>query len=304
MTKTGRVIQSTGKWYKVAVNSNIFDCRLPGKFRLEEKKTTNPIAVGDLVDIEIGKDGTGSIFNIHQRRNYIPRVSTRQKHSEQILVANVDQAWVVQSVRLPRIKTGFIDRFLVACEAYEIPGGIIFNKMDLANKKDLDQIEYLTELYTNIGYKVIQTTILKKSSIENLNKLIAGKLSVFIGQSGVGKSSIINTIDPSMKLPVGEISKSTQKGRHTTTFARLIELSNAGYIIDTPGIREFGVVNIEPTELSLFFPEMLSPRENCKFYNCTHSHEPGCGVMKAVEMGDVDAGRYQSYLSILEELEK
>jgi len=304
MTQTGTVIQSTGKWYKVALNGEIVDCRLPGKFRLERKKVTNPIAVGDKVDITIGSDESGSITNIHERKNYIPRIAARHKYTEQILVANVDCGWVVQSVRNPRIKTGFIDRFIVTCEAYEIESGIIFNKTDLAKSKDRSLLENLTNMYGNLGYEVIHTSIYNNDSIETLKQKLADKMSVFIGQSGVGKSSIINSIESELNLPVGDISNSTHKGKHTTTFARLLTLTNGGYIVDTPGIKELGVVNIEPFELSLYFPEMLEARGECKFYNCTHSHEPDCGVMEAFKNGDIHPERYRSYLSILNEIEE
>jgi ribosome biogenesis GTPase len=304
MTRTGTVIQSTGKWYKVVSDGEIIDCRLPGKFRLLEANVTNPVAVGDKVDITIGSDDTGSITKIHPRENYIPRHAVRHKHTEQILVANVDRGWVVQSVRNPRIKTGFIDRFLVTCEAYEINAGIVFNKTDLAKPKDKALLDELTELYRGLQYDALHTSVFEPDTIKSLEDKLAGKMSVFIGQSGVGKTSIINAIDSELNLRVGEISKTTKKGKHTTTFARLLTISNGGYIVDTPGIRELGVVNIEPYELSLYFPEMLEPRKECKFYNCTHSHEPGCGVIEAFENGDIHPERYQSYLSILEEIEE
>jgi ribosome biogenesis GTPase / thiamine phosphate phosphatase len=304
MTKTGTVIQSTGKWYKVASGGDIVDCRLPGKFRLQEANVTNPVAVGDKVDFTTGSDGTGSVTKIHSRENYIPRHAVRHKHTEQILVANVDQGWVVQSVRNPRIKTGFIDRFLVTCEAYEIDAGIVFNKTDLANPKDKALLDDLTDLYQGLQYDVLHTSVFEPDSIKPLEDKLAGKMSVFIGQSGVGKTSIINAIDSELNLRVGEISQSTKKGKHTTTFARLLTLANGGYIVDTPGIRELSVVNIEPYELSLYFPEMLEPRKECRFYNCTHSHEPGCAVIEAFENSDIHPERYQSYLSILEEIEE
>ena len=238
MTKTGTVIQSTGKWYKVASGGDIIDCRLPGKFRLQEANVTNPVAVGDKVDFTTGSDGTGSVTKIHSRENYIPRHAVRHRYTEQILVANVDRGWVVQSVRNPRIKTGFIDRFLVTCEAYEIDAGIVFNKTDLANPKDKALLDDLTDLYRGLKYDVLHTSVFEPDSIKPLEDKLAGKMSVFIGQSGVGKTSIINAIDSELNLRVGEISQSTKKGKHTTTFARLLTLANGGYIVDTPGIRE------------------------------------------------------------------
>jgi len=302
MTKTGSVIQSTGKWYIVMSGHEFVNCRLPGKFRLEKQNTTNPIAVGDNVKFETGTDGTGIVTEILPRKNYIPRISTRYQKTEQILAANVDYGWVVQSIKNPRIKTGFIDRFLVTCEAYEIKAGIIFSKSDLAGKKEKRVTDDLTELYRELGYPCILISVKDQESIEKLHKILSDKLSVLIGQSGVGKSSLINALDPEVNLPVGEVSKSSEKGRHTTTYARLISLADNSLIIDTPGIKELGLVNIEPAELSLFFPEMREPAKDCRFYNCTHSHEPDCAVILAFENGNIHPERYQSYLSMLDEI--
>ena len=304
MAKKGRVIQSTGMWYKVSLNGDVVDCRLPGRFRLEKKEVTNPIAVGDFVSIDIGDDGKGLITNIEERQNYVPRQATHGRIGEQILVSNIDRAWVVQSVKQPKLNMGFIDRFLVTCEAYEVPAGIVINKMDLASDKARDIMDDITELYRSIGYKVVQTSIQDENSIRNLASELKDNTSVFIGPSGVGKTSILNTIDPDLNLKVGEISSYSGKGKHTTTFAKLVPLKTGGYIVDTPGIREFGTVNITKSELSLYFPEMLDPRQHCKYYNCTHYHEPNCGVVKAYEEGKIDADRYNSYLNILESLDE
>ena len=301
--KKGRVIQSTGKWYKVSCDGEIIDSRLPGKFRLEKKEVTNPVAVGDHVDIVIGDDGSGSIQKIYNRENYIPRQATHGRRGEQILVSNVDRAWVVQSVKQPILNTGFIDRFLVTCEAYEVPGGVIFNKMDLAKSGGRAHVEELSELYKSLGYETAVTSA-ETGDTDDLKSKIEGKTSVFIGPSGVGKTSLLNQIEPGLELRVGEISSYSQKGKHTTTFAQLIPLSGGGFVVDTPGIREFGLVNIDKMELSLYFPEMIEPRQHCKFYNCTHYHEPKCGVVQAFEEGDIAPSRYNSYLNILESLEQ
>ncbi len=303
MEKKGRVIQSTGKWYKVSLNGDVVDCRLPGRFRLEKQEVTNPIAVGDFVSVDIGDDGHGLITEIEERENYIPRQATHGRRGEQILAANIDRAWVVQSVKKPKLNMGFIDRFLVTCEAYEIAGGIIINKMDLANEKAKTIMKDISDLYEGLGYRVLQTSIHDEKSIQNLADEMKDQTSVFIGPSGAGKTSILNAIDPDLNLKVGEISSYSNKGKHTTTFAKLVPLKTGGYIVDTPGIREFGTVNIEKPELSLFFPEMAEPRQNCKFYNCTHYHEPGCGVVEAYEEGKIDPDRYNSYLNILESLD-
>lgn len=298
----GRVIQSTGSWYQVDTGDEIKECRLPGRFRLDEKEVTNPIAVGDWVDFSMNEDGTGTIEVIQERKNYITREATHSKKGQQILVSNLDQACVVQSIKKPRLKEGFIDRFLVTCEAYEVTPAIIVNKMDLAKSGGLEFTEELKELYTSLGYTFLSTSLKDQDSLTQLKDLLKDRTSAFIGPSGVGKTSLINAIDPSYNLKVGEISDFSNKGKHTTTFAQLIPLSFGGYIADTPGIREFGLVNIEPWELSLFFPEMLEPRQHCKFNNCTHNHEPKCGVAEAFERGEIAASRYNSYLNMLDSL--
>ena len=300
MGKTGKVIQSMGKWYKVSDNGEIIDCRIPGRFRLMDVGDTNPIAVGDQVDLTVGDDGKGMIDDIHQRKNYIPRKATRSGRDEQILVSNIDRAWVVQSIKMPTIKRGFIDRFLVACEAYEIPAGVIINKTDLLNDSNRQELESVTQTYTEIGYPVIQTSIEEPESIERLKKETKNSTSVLVGHSGVGKTSLINSLTPGLDLSVGDISSYSEKGKHTTTYARLLELDYGGFIVDTPGIKEFGLVNIEPYELSFFFPEMREPRQYCRFNNCTHNHEPKCGVVDAFEKGTIAPERYHSYLNMLD----
>jgi ribosome biogenesis GTPase / thiamine phosphate phosphatase len=302
MNKRGRITQSTGKWYKVSSDGETINCRLPGKFRLDKKEVTNPIAVGDYVTFEIGNDGTGSILSIEERKNYIPRQATHGRRGEQTLAANIDRAWVVQSVREPKINLGFIDRFLVTCEAYEVAAGIIFNKIDLAKGNDLEFVEDVCELYESLGYKTVITSIKNSEMMDALKKEVNEITSVFIGPSGAGKTSILNQIAPGFDLRVGEISSYSQKGKHTTTYAQLVPLSEGGFIVDTPGIRELGLVQIEKSELSLYFPEMIEPRQYCKFNNCTHFHEPGCGVVQAYEMNKIDPDRYNSYINMLESL--
>lgn len=300
--KKGRVIESTGSWYKVDTGNEIIKSRLPGKFRLEDKKVTNPITVGDWVSLDINSDETGSITEIHERENYLTRQATHGKRGEHILVSNLDHAFVVQSIRKPKLNEGFIDRFLVTCEAYEVKPSIIVNKMDLATEGDKAFLADVSAVYQELGYEVIPTSIEDPESIEFLQTKLKGKTSAFIGPSGVGKTSLLNVVDPDYDFKIGEISDFSNKGKHTTTYARLIPLYFGGYLADTPGIREFGLVNIEPWELSLYFPEMLEPREVCKFNTCTHVHEPGCGVMAAFEAGEIDANRYRSYMNMLESL--
>lgn len=298
----GRVIKSTGSWYKIDTGQEIIDSRLPGRFRLEEKEVTNPVTVGDWVNISINEDGTGTIEDIHPRDNYLTRTATHGKKGEHILVSNVDVAFVVQSIRKPQLKEGFIDRFLVTCEAYEVSPAIVINKMDLATDRDRNYLQDMIRVYENLNYPVYLTSIKDPASLAPLKDRIRNKTAAFIGPSGVGKTSLLNAIDPDYNLKVAEVSDFSNKGKHTTTFAQLIPLSIGGYLVDTPGIREFGLVNIEPWELSLFFPEMLEPRQHCKFNNCTHVHEPGCGVLEAFENGEIDANRYHSYINMLESL--
>ncbi len=299
----GRVIQSTGSWYKVKTDEELVESRLPGRFRLDEKEVTNPIAVGDWVDISLNEDGTGTIENIHERTNYITRQATHGRRGEHVLVSNLDRAFVVQSIRKPKMKEGFIDRFLVTCEAYDVEPAIIINKMDLATTSDQEYLKEVRDLYNSLGYEVFTTSAVDHESLDILKSTIKGKTTAFIGPSGVGKTSLLNSIDPNFSEKVGEISSYSNKGKHTTTFAKLIEIENGGFIVDTPGIREFGLFNIEPWELSLFFPEMLDARQCCRFNTCTHIHEPGCGVITAFEEGKIDAGRYNSYINMLESIE-
>ncbi len=304
--KEGRVIQSTGSWYKVRADSTeiVIECRLSGKFRLNDYELTNPVAVGDYVTFSMKDDGNGSIEEIKDRENYIIRKATHNRQGEQILASNIDQAIVVQSVKEPKLKEGFTNRFLVTCEAYELSPVILVNKMDLANTGAKKYITEITELYESLGYRTLTTSIHNEDSLKQLKTLLKDQTSVFVGPSGVGKTSLLNHIDPNINRKVADISDYSGKGKHTTTYAKLIELEFGGFLVDTPGIREFGLVNIEPWELSLFFPEMLEPRENCKFNNCTHSHEPSCGVQQAFEEGRIDADRYHSYLQMLESLQE
>lgn len=306
MEHRGRVVESTGRWYEVSYNQkkdkSTINCRLPGRFRLEDHALTNPIAVGDFVHFSINDDGTGSIQEIEDRQNYLIRESTHHQKGNQILAANISCAYVVQSIRKPNLKPQFLDRFLVTCEAYQIPARIIINKMDLADEQDKKWISHLRSLYESLGYEVLKTSIKDEESLEQLKESLKDLTSVFVGASGVGKTSLLNHINPNINRKVGDISTFNEKGTHTTTFAKLLPLVEGGYMVDTPGIREFGLVNIDPWELSLYFPEMLDARQNCKFNNCTHSHEPGCGVIEAFEEGKIDPNRYDSYLKILESL--
>jgi ribosome biogenesis GTPase / thiamine phosphate phosphatase len=298
---SGRVSLSTGSWYSVYRDDrSIIRCRLAGKMRLNDLQQTNPVAVGDHVEYTENSDGTGTINEVSPRTNKITRQATHGRRGEHILVANVDLGIAVQSFKRPAYKTGFIDRFVVTCEAYEVDPVVLMNKIDLC--KNMQEIDDLKALYEGLGYRFIAVSIHDKKSIELLAGLLKDRTSVFIGPSGVGKTSLLNEIQPGIGKPVGEISDFSNKGKHTTTFAELIPLDFGGYLVDTPGIREFGLVDIGPAELSLFYPEMKDIRENCRYYNCTHTHEPGCAVMKAWEDGQIAPSRYASYLQIVESL--
>ena len=301
----GLITKATGSWYQVLSDSGeIISCRLPGKFRLDDEEILNPVAVGDSVHVTLQKDGTGVINRIGERKNQLVRKATHGRRGMQLLAANVDLVLIVQSLREPVFKTGFIDRLLVTCEAWEIPALIIINKTDLQKgSKDKEKLEQVETLYREIGYDFLKTSIHDKSSMENLSRALKGKISVLSGHSGTGKTSLLNALSPGLQLKTGDISRFSNKGKHTTTYAQLIRLSDETYVVDTPGIREFGLVDLEPYEISLFFPEMRPYRESCRFYNCTHRHEPDCAVRVAVEDGNVQESRYKSYLSILESIE-
>lgn len=294
----GRVILSTGSWYSViAADGGMIKCRLAGKMRLTDHQLTNPVAVGDIVHYTPNSDGTGTITDVEDRTNKITRLATHGRRGEHILVSNVDYGIVVQSFKQPAYKTGFIDRFIVTCEAYEVEPVVLMNKMDLC--PDEAEVSQLRELYEGLGYTFMTSGLGDDGSIERLRELMKNHTSVFIGPSGVGKTSLLNRIEPGIGKPIGDISSFSNKGKHTTTFAELMPLSFGGYLVDTPGIREFGLVNIEPAELSLYYPEMREFREQCRYYNCTHTHEPGCAVIDARDQGLIAPSRYASYLQIV-----
>lgn len=296
----GLITKSTGSWYQVQTKEGQrFDCRIKGIFRTKGITTTNPIAVGDIVDFEMEPEqGTGVITKLHPRRNYIIRKSINLSKQAQIIAANLDQALLIVTLASPRTSLGFIDRFLVTAEAYDIPASLIFNKLDLFSDEGLEILADYKAIYENIGYPCYEVSALKETNIEQVAEIIKNKVTLFSGHSGVGKSSLINALLPDLKLRTTEISEWHDKGMHTTTFAEMFELPWGGYIIDTPGIRELGVIDIEKQELSHFFPEMRALMNQCRFNSCRHINEPGCAVIKAVEDGRIDLSRYESYLSI------
>ncbi len=303
----GVVIKSTGSWYIVlSEEEKVIECRIKGLFRTKDIKTTNPIAVGDKVEFEMEDDGKGVIHAIGERKNYIIRKSINLSKQSHIIAANMDQAFLIVTLAMPRTSTGFIDRFLLTAEAYHIPASIIFNKIDLFDDPEtMLNVDEFISVYEKIGYKCYKVSAKKNIQLDVLRELTKDKTTLISGHSGVGKSTLINAMDANLDLRIGEISDAYNKGKHTTTFAEMHTLSYGGFIIDTPGIKELGLVDMEKEEISDYFPEMRAIRNDCKFNNCLHLNEPKCAVIAAVERGEIAASRYNSYLGIMngEELE-
>ena len=297
----GTVTKSTGSRYEVLTETGeSISCHIRGSFRIKGIKNTNPISVGDKVGIEMEKgEASGIIVHLEDRRNYIIRKSINLSKQTHILAANLDQAMLIVTLVQPRTSTGFIDRFLVTAEAYSIPTIIIFNKTDIYDAAETEQVNDLVTVYSKTGYPCLLSSVFNKRDTENIRLLLKGKTTLLSGHSGAGKSSLINEIEPGLGLKTGKVSKAHDKGIHTTTFAEMFPLSFGGFIIDTPGIKELGIVDIKKEELSHFFPEMRERMNDCKFNNCLHVNEPKCAVIEAVEKGTIAISRYNSYLSIL-----
>lgn len=296
----GLVIKSTGSWYTVLGDDNQkYDCRIKGKFRMQGLVTTNPVAVGDVVNFEIEPEQeTAVITKLFPRKNYIIRKSINLSKQAQVIAANLDQACLIVTLASPRTSLGFIDRFLVTAEAYSIPTILIFNKLDLYDSYGLEILSNYMAIYEKIGYPCYGVSALNGDNLDTIKTLLKDKTSLFSGHSGVGKSSLINQILPGFALRTNEISDFSDKGKHTTTFAEMFNLPLGGKLIDTPGIRELGIIDIEKEELGHFFPEMRQRLNTCKYHNCVHVNEPGCAVLAAVESGEIEASRYDSYMSI------
>lgn len=296
----GLVTKSTGSWYQVlGDDGNRYECRIKGIFRTQGIKTTNPIAVGDRVEFEIEQGQQSAVITkLEPRKNYIIRRSVNLSKQTQIIGANLDLALLVVTLASPPTSTGFIDRFLVTAEAYGIPAALVFNKLDLFSDEGLEILAEYIAIYENLGYPCFTVSALERENIETLNEVLKDKITLISGHSGVGKSTLINAIIPGSDLKTGNISDWSDKGKHTTTFAEMIDLPFGGKLIDTPGIRELGIVDIEPQELSHYFPEMRNLLNQCKFHNCRHINEPGCAVLDALENGGIEPSRYDSYLSI------
>jgi ribosome biogenesis GTPase len=301
---TGLVYKSTGSWYTVkAQDGSFIECRMKGKFRMKGIKSTNPIAVGDVVDYELEETSdtvTGTIFNIHERKNYIVRKSVNLSHQMHIIASNVDQVFLLITINNPPTTTSFIDRFLVTAEAYGIEAILVFNKIDTFDEATLDEQLYMQHVYEQIGYKTLRTSSTKGTGVEKLKEMMVGKVSMFSGHSGVGKSTLVNAMEPSLHLKTTVISEQSKQGQHTTTFAEMYDLSFDARIIDTPGIKGFGVVDMEKAEISGYFPEFFKLKDQCKFNNCLHKDEPHCAIKKALEEDKIAWSRYRSYLQILE----
>jgi len=298
----GTVIKSTGSQYTVKKgDGKIVRCGIRGKFRIKGIRATNPVAVGDRVLIEQTGEDEGTIVSIGERSNYIIRRSSNLSREYQLLACNVDLAWLMITIVSPRTSTAFIDRFLVSAEAYRLPVRLLFNKIDLYSEADMQSLMELEEIYSKIGYRTLRLSLQSKWGLEELRHEMKGKLNVISGNSGVGKSTLIYVLDPAFMLKTGRISESHQTGKHTTTFAEMFELESDIKIIDTPGIRGFGTIDIERTELFHFFPEIFRASSKCKYHNCIHLSEPGCGVKEEVRTGYISESRYLNYLMMLEE---
>ena len=296
------VYKSTGSWYVVKnEDGEFFNARIKGKFKIDNITSTNPVAVGDVVDVEKEntEEGDVVITNINARKNYITRQSPHNKYQHHIIASNLDQSLLFATLKDPKTSQGFIDRFLVASEAYHVPAIIVFNKSDLYKKKELDKFDDLKFIYERNGYKVLLMSLTQHTGVDEVKDVLKNKITLLSGHSGVGKSSFINIVFPELLLKTQDVSDWSGKGLHTTTFAEMFDLPVSGKIIDTPGLREFALMDIEKNELSHYFPEMKALVNECRFNNCMHIDEPGCAVKQAIEEGKISADRYVSYLNIL-----
>lgn len=302
MQLEGLILKSTGSWYRVETKEGIWECRIRGKLRLKGIKSTNPVAVGDRVLIEPSpkEEGQGVIIELLERRNYIIRKSVNLSKQTQILAANLDQALLIATLEYPKTHLRFIDRFAISAEAYDIPFVLVFNKVDLYDQVLQDEMEFLRYVYQDAGYQVLECSAQTGEGLEELKSLLQNKTSLLSGHSGVGKSTLVNQLEPNLDLKTKNISEAHEQGQHTTTFAEMHALSFGGYIIDSPGIRGFGLVDMDAQELGDYFPEIFRLKGDCKFNNCTHQHEPGCAVKAAVEANKLAFTRYESYLNFLE----
>ena len=303
MIQQGFVVESTGSWYKVEIEGAVYDCRTRGRLRLKGVRSTSPVVVGDKVGVEFSEAGEGFIVSIAPRTNYIIRRASNLSKESHIIAANIDRAMIVVTLIEPVTALEFVDRFLVTCEAYKIPVTILLAKCDLLAAIP-EAVAEFRQTYESAGYEVIEISATEGIGVDRVREMLDGKVTLLSGNSGVGKSTLVSRIDPSLDVRTGEISESFHKGKHTTTFSTMYRIGEGGYIIDTPGIKGFGLLDIEDKELWHYFPEMISRASECRFYNCTHTHEPGCAVCEAVREGEIAYSRYESYLKILDEDDK
>lgn len=299
---TATVVKHTGSHYLLAhlPSWDLFPAVLRGKIRLKGSTATNPVAVGDIVEYEVEGD-SAAITKVLPRKNYIIRKSTNLSRQSHIIAANIDRAFLIVTLDFPQVKLPFLDRLLVTCEVYNVPATIVLNKCDLYGPEHQDMLEAFHEIYEGAGYQVVEVSAQTGQGVDQLRNMISGTVSLFSGVSGVGKSSLIKALDPSLEPRVGDISDAHEQGRHTTTFYEMYSLTSGGFIVDTPGLRGFGLVDLKKEEIALYFPEMLKFAQDCRFAPCTHTHEPGCAVKEAVEASEISYDRYSSYLGMLEE---
>ena len=300
---SGTVIKSTGSWYEVLSEGSRLQCRIRGKLRLKGVRSTNPVVVGDVVTVEADEQGGYVISAIEPRRNYIIRRASNLSKESHIIASNVDQALLVVTLFSPQTAMEFVDRFLVTCEAYKVPVTILLAKIDLARQHP-EAVEEFHSIYESAGYRIVEVSATEGEGVDQVRELLRGKTTLLSGNSGVGKSTLVAAVEPGLDIKTGEISQSHHKGKHTTTFSTMYPLAEGGYIIDTPGIKGFGLIDIDDAELAHYFPEMMRFLPDCRFYNCSHTHEPGCAVVEAVKRGEIAYPRYESYLKIMDEDDK
>ena len=304
MIEKGVVLKSTGKWYIVELSDgSVVNCRIRGRLRLEGLRTTNPITVGDVVLLNdtIDEEGNRLIEDFEKRKNYIVRKSTNLSKQQQILAANIDRAYLLVTIHSPVTHLAFIDRFLVSAESFRIPTTLLFNKIDTYSEDDIEYVDALLDMYSRIGYPGFKISATNLGDVQFLKEQLKGQQVMISGHSGVGKSTLVNTLDPTLDLRTGEISQAHRQGKHTTTFAEMHKLQSGGYIIDTPGIRAFGIVDLDKSVLSHYFPEMRALMSECKFNNCQHMNEPKCAIKDAVASGNIDESRYHTYMQLMVE---
>lgn len=306
MSLKGLIIKSTGSWYQVldTENQNIYEARIRGKFKLIKTRLTNPLAVGDLVEFQLEQDDIAWITKIEPRKNYLIRKSVNLSKEAHIIASNIALGCFIFTLKHPETSLGFLDRFLACCEAYQIKPLILFNKVDILNEEELNFVENIKTIYENIGYECLAISSYSKLNLESLKAMIKDKKSVFFGHSGSGKSTLVNSLQPNLNLKTGEISEIHLKGKHTTTFAQMHFWEFGGAVIDTPGVREFAMIDVEKEEIQHYFPEIFRIGRDCKFHNCLHINEPKCSVLEKIEKGEIEETRYITYLKLMEEADE